>query len=283
MLKIQSSDLLINGFKLHFYRCGTGKTPLILLHGITDDGLCWSRVAEALADICDIVMLDARGHGKSEAPDLDFTYDAMAEDVAGLAAALGLEHPCVLGHSMGAATALTLAGLHPDLPRLILLEDPPPMWNFQAPAAEGKVKLPEEVRLGLKEMIDWMEGVKRMTQAELLAGARAENPGWSESELGPWADAKQRFSLRIVDRFLLGRQMAGDFSSLVRRTTCPALFIQADPQQGAASSPQDVAKLKELLPQLQVAPVKGAGHSIHRDRFEAYIQVVRAALAGPAF
>ena len=180
---------------------------------------------------------------------------------------------------MGAATALALAGLYPELPRAILLEDPPPLWNFPLPQAGGNGQPSEEVRQGLRGLIDWMEGVKRMTQAELLAEVRSDQPEWAEEEVGPWAESKQRFSLRVVDYFLAGRQMAQDFSSLARRITCPALFIQADPLCGAASSPEDVARLKALMPGLQVEMVAGAGHSIHRGRYEQYLRIVRQALA----
>ena len=38
-----------NGITIHYYRTGgDNKPPILLLHGITDSGLCWSRVAHAL-------------------------------------------------------------------------------------------------------------------------------------------------------------------------------------------------------------------------------------------
>ena len=60
MLHLKSDFIVSNGTKLHYYRTGSGTQPLVLAHGITDDGLCWSSVAEALADRFDILMVDAR-------------------------------------------------------------------------------------------------------------------------------------------------------------------------------------------------------------------------------
>ena len=82
-------------------------------------------------------MVDARGHGHSDAPERGYGPAEQAEDLAGVIAALGLERPAVLGHSMGAATALVLAGTYPDVPGAILLEDPPAWWTDWAdtPAA----------------------------------------------------------------------------------------------------------------------------------------------------
>jgi len=70
-------------------------------------------------------MVDARGHGKSEASDSGYDQITMTTEMAGLITNLSLSKPIVLGHSMSAATALHTAALFPDLPLAIILEDPP--------------------------------------------------------------------------------------------------------------------------------------------------------------
>ena len=53
-----------NDLNIHYHRTGgTGKTPLILLHGVMDNGLCWTPVARDLQAQFDVIMPDARGHG----------------------------------------------------------------------------------------------------------------------------------------------------------------------------------------------------------------------------
>ena len=56
-----------NGIRLHYTRTGGDKPPLVLAHGVTDAGLCWTPLAEALAPEYDAIMVDARGHGRSDA------------------------------------------------------------------------------------------------------------------------------------------------------------------------------------------------------------------------
>ena len=99
-----------------------------------------------------------------------------AADLAGVIRALGLKRPAVLGHSMGVASTLVLAGLYPELPRAILLEDPPPWWI----TAEAGVPLTRHspIRLGIIEL-------KRKTREELIAHARSGSPTWPEAELVP--------------------------------------------------------------------------------------------------
>lgn len=50
MAEWQSGDVEANGIRLHYTRTGGKGPPLVLAHGVTDDGLCWTPVAEALQD-----------------------------------------------------------------------------------------------------------------------------------------------------------------------------------------------------------------------------------------
>jgi N-formylmaleamate deformylase len=263
----QAGDIVVNGLMLHYTRTGGAKPPVVLAHGFSDDGLCWTPVAEALAADYDVVMADARGHGRSAAPEQGYGSAEHATDLAGVIRALGLKRPAVLGHSMGAASTLALAGLYPALPRAILLEDPPTWW---APAAvqEAPARL-AALRQGIIEL-------KRKTREELIAHARSGSPTWPEAELGPWADAKLRFSFNIL---LRRDPETVDWPATVRRITCPALLITADPALGALVTPESAAELQALAPQMRIAHIAGAGHSIHREQFARYIEVVRAFLA----
>src|SRR3954468_15126333 len=97
-----AGDIEVNGLRLHYSRTGGDKPPLVLAHGVTDDGLCWTPVAEALEMDYDVIMVDARGHGGSDAPEAGYDSATQAADLAGVIAALGLHKPAILGHSMGA-------------------------------------------------------------------------------------------------------------------------------------------------------------------------------------
>jgi N-formylmaleamate deformylase len=78
---------------------------------------------------------------------------------------------------MGAATAVVLAGTHPDAPGAILLEDPPAWWTGQSDTPAAR-----ERRVAMRERA---LNLKRKTREELIAGQRAEQPGWSDAELEP--------------------------------------------------------------------------------------------------
>ena len=68
---------LSNGIQIHYsrvtppprktspFRMRSTRPPLsiVLLHGVTDNGMCWVRVANALCKDYDLILPDSRGHG----------------------------------------------------------------------------------------------------------------------------------------------------------------------------------------------------------------------------
>lgn len=262
----QAGDVVSNGIRLHYTRTGGAKLALVLAHGVTDSGLCWSPIAEQLAADYDVIMVDARGHGQSDAPESGFDPAAQAADLAGLIAQLGLHKPALMGHSMGAVTVLALAGLYPDVPAAVVLEDPPSFWARPAqPAA------PDEKRA--TAMRTWMESLRTKTREQLIAEARVQNPTWPEAELGPWADAKVAFARNQVRPWTPAAQQP-DWPAIMGRITCPVLAIAADAEKGAALSEEGIVSLKAAVPQVQVVRVAGAGHNIRREQPAAFMAAV---------
>jgi len=271
MLQVSSEFVVSNGVNIHYYRTGGTKPPLVLAHGITDDGLCWTRVAEALSPDYDVIMVDARGHGKSDAPADGYTLRNLGAELAGVIQALKLKKPILMGHSMGAITSLVLAGLFPDLPRAILLEDPPPFWM----ASESDTQNNEVVN----GLTGWIYSNKRKTRDDLLTECRANSPTWSDVELGPWVNSKHRYSLNITALIHPEDMISINFPNLFQQMTCAALFSSADAAKGAAAGEIEIAKIKEMLPQLLVVHVADAGHNIRREQFARYMDIVQKFLA----
>jgi N-formylmaleamate deformylase len=262
------SDYVIsNGVRMHYYRTGGGKPPLVLAHGITDDGMCWSPIAEVLAKDFDVVMVDARGHGKSDAPEDGYTLQNLGMELAGVVQALELDKPILLGHSMGAITALVTAGLYPSVPRAILLEDPPPFWMI----SEGTPR-DENFKNGFTT---WVNSIKRKTREDLLSECREQNPAWSEAELEPWINSKHRVSPKVVELIDPPDMISIDLTNLFKKITCPTLFISAETSRGAASGEKDIAQIKSLISHMKMSHIEGAGHNIRREQFTRYLESIQ--------
>lgn len=267
----QGGEVTANGITIHYHRTGGNKPPLVLSHGATDNGLCWTRLARALEGEYDIIMPDARGHGQSEAPDGGYDSSTRAADLAGFIAALGLEKPAVGGHSMGAMTTFYLAALYPDLPRCAILEDPVFRTETVEPSEQEQRERQERMRREAEER-------RSMTREQLIARGRERSPSWDESEFGPWADAK----MQVSPKFRMGGMRPAEFTAwrdLLPKITCPTLLVTGDPDKGAIVTPEAAAEAERLNPRLKVVRLRGAGHNIRREQFDGFVQAVRDFLA----
>ncbi len=262
-------DVAANGVNIHYYRTGSasdGKPAMLLLHGITDNGLCWQRVALDLQDRFDIVMTDARGHGKSDRLGGEFSVPLLAEDAAGVIRGLGLDKPVVFGHSMGAITAAALAAEHPDLVGALLLEDPPlrDAQRFELPAGFMEERRRE------------FGALRAMSPEERTAKGAALNPGWHALEVEPWAQSKIEVDPAVLGYF--GSFDRYPWREALARIQCPGLLITGDPDKMAIVTPQIAQESVALWPGGEVAHMAGAGHCVHRDRYGETMAAIDAFL-----
>ncbi|HZR00736.1 MAG TPA: alpha/beta hydrolase [Chloroflexota bacterium] len=260
MAQWQDGYVQANGIRIHYTRTGGDKPPVVLCHGSTDSGLCWTPVARALEADYDVVMPDARGHGLSDAPDGGYDHATRADDLAAFIQALGLDRPVVGGHSMGASQTLAFAAAYPDALRAAILEDGGirmPGWN---PPNRGA----PDAALRLKEM----------TREQLIAFARERHPTWAEEELGPWADAKLQVSLKHVN----APRSQLDFRELLPKVTVPILLITSDPERGGGVTPEAAEEAKRIHPDTTVVRLSPAGHNVRREQFAGFVEAVRAFL-----
>jgi pimeloyl-ACP methyl ester carboxylesterase len=118
----------------------------------------------------------------------------------------------------------------------------------------------------------WLTDLQGKPRERIIADQRAQTPHWSDAELEPWADSKIRLSLNVFNR---SRAREVDWADVARKITCPALLITGDPERGAIVTGEQAEALRSMIPQLRIAHIPGAGHSIRRDRFTPYLEAVR--------
>ena len=270
MAEWESGDLIANGIRIHYYRTGRDKPPVVLCHGFSDNGLCWAPVARRLEAKYDVIMLDARGHGLSEAVEDDYDVRSMAADVIGAIAALGLKRPVVMGHSMGGSMATWAAKLAPDAIGAVVLEDP----GYED--LEVNEPDPAEVAARLKGFATWVAGLRSKTVDELAAQCHIESPSWPEDELRPWAESKQQMSPNIAKLSITG---GVPWQTVVADIKCPVLLITADVDRHGIMSAEMAAEAQQLCPTMQVAHIGNVGHNIRREDRGAYLAAVETFLA----
>ncbi len=258
-----------NGIRVHYYRSGGSGASILLLHWIMDSGRCWPVVSEDLAQSYDVVTTDARGHGLTQGDLEGFSVPMLAEDAAGVIRSLGLERPFVYGHSMGAITAAALAAEHPGLVRGVVLEDPP-FFEGSRPQSERE----EQVQ----SRRDWLQELRSLPAEKRLAFGKAMNPKWPDEEIPGWVESKVQFNTAVLE--LAHAAFGGTpWREIVSRIECPVLLITGDPELGAIITPEVAREAARLLKQGELVRIRGAGHNIHRERYEETMRVVKRWLA----
>jgi N-formylmaleamate deformylase len=249
-----------NGIELHYLRTGGAKPPLILLHGLIGNGACWTPVARALEDEYDLVMPDARGHGKSSAPLHGYRYDDQASDVIGLIRSLGLASPIVLGHSLGGMTAAVVASQAAGLIRGVVLVDP----TFLSPERQREV-CDSDVAEQHRRLLGLNEG-------QLVAELRARHARRSSEMLELLAAARLQTRMSAFDVLTPPNP---DYRQLARTIDVPTLLVIGD---SPVVSLETARQLQDLNPRFRVERIEGAGHGVPFDQPERLAAVVRSFL-----
>lgn len=249
-----------NGIDIHYLRTGGDKPPLVLLHGLTGDGACWSLLARALEAEFDVVMPDARGHGQSSTPPHGYSYQDHARDVVGLIQGLGLAAPVLLGHSMGGMTAAVVASQSAAPFRAVILADP----TFLSPEHQREVYE--------SDAVEQHRRLLSLDKAEVLAQARVRH-AHRRAELVELI-AEARMNTRIAAYDVLTPPNPA-YHRLVSAIQVPILLVIAD---NGVVSEETARELQSLNPRLGVEKILDAGHGLHYDQPDRFEKVVRTFL-----
>jgi pimeloyl-ACP methyl ester carboxylesterase len=122
------SHVAVEGRSIAYDHYTGSGDPLVFVHGWCCGRWAFApQVAHFLARGHEILTLDLPGHGDSDPLDGPISMATLADAVRGTMAGVGIDQAIVVGHSMGAATALVLAGSAPEVVKAVVAVDPAPM------------------------------------------------------------------------------------------------------------------------------------------------------------
>lgn len=263
------NDLEVNGVRLHYYRTGNNdKRPLVLVHGFSDNGLCWTPVAHELESEYDVIMPDVIGHGLSERVQPGQKVD-MAADLAGLIRTLELSNPIICGHSMGAMITYQIGVRFPELTNVLILEDPP-WWLDQPSPPENAVEPP---------IATWAKNLVNQTLDELLVQNRNDHPDWPDELVYPLSVSKKQLDPLIID-IMVHRMHAQEVNWLtsVQNVAQRVLLFAGNPELGGIVTEEVTAQVRRLNPKVAIVKFPDVGHLIRFDKYAAYMDALWAFL-----
>ena len=245
---------------LRTVRMGEGK-PIVLLHGLFGAASNWGRVQRRLAEDHLVLALDARNHGASP-HDGVFDYPAMAQDVVETLDAEGVGAACVVGHSMGGKTAMHLALSAPHRVERLLLADIapvsyPPHFRDIAAAMQGIALVPGLTRMEANAAL--MEvAPDPAVRGFLLQNLRfGERPAWriGLDEIAAGLPAIERW------------EASGVYDG-------PVLVLRGERSDYVLPAHRPL--FRALFPRARFATLRDAGHWLHADAPEPFLETVRS-------
>jgi N-formylmaleamate deformylase len=266
------ADAEVGGARLHYYRAGRGdKRPLVLVHGFSDNGLCWTPVARELEGEYDVIMPDMRGHGLSERARPGEDVD-MAADLAELIRSLALDRPVICGHSMGAMVTYQTVLRFPHLARAFALEDPP--WFLSAPSPASPIG-----GQGQNPIAKWAKGLAAISLEDLREGYRRDHPSWPQELIEPMCESKKQLDPGIID-IVAGKVNSQEWPwrKNIQSIAQPMLMFTGDPALGSIVKPDVVAEIRARKRNAEFIAAPGVGHLIRFDAFPLFMNGLRGFL-----
>jgi pimeloyl-ACP methyl ester carboxylesterase len=271
-----------NGVRIHYYRAvpQPGKPVIVMVHGVTDNGLSWTTLTEDLQKTYDIYMLDARGHGLSDPfTDAD-TGDTLVKDVVGFVGVMNLDRPILLGHSMGAATVMRVGAEYRDLARAVIMLDPllgrlpPAVGGPQRPAGASPGSGSSIRRPGAVSM--WGERETLVAQnndpfEDLLAACGRQNRMWDPRDCQYWALSKKQYHGPYSAAQMQAMRGTMAIDDALAKITAPALVLKADASPQVRENDQKAAS---VMKRGKLFHVDGSGHNLHHDKRARTVQLL---------
>jgi esterase len=242
----------------------SGSGPaLTILHGLFGSGRNWAGIARHLAACHRVIALDLRNHGASPwAAAMD--YRELAEDVHATLQALGYSRYALIGHSMGGKTAMVAALAHGDaVERLVVVDIAPVAYP---PHHQGYVRAMRGLDL---------RGLSRRSEADArLAGDvpdAAERAFLIQNLVFDDGRPRWRLNLAAIERAM--PQLAG-FPTMPPsvRYDGPVLFVAGG--RSDYLRPGHEGEIRRLFPSASIARIAGAGHWLHAERPQAFLDLV---------
>jgi pimeloyl-ACP methyl ester carboxylesterase len=278
-------DAVTSDERLAARTIGDAGPRVVFVHGLFGQGRNWTTIAKGLADRHRVTLLDLPNHGSSPWTDR-VDYLDMAKLVAAEFESYG-EPVTLVGHSMGGKVAMTLALRRPELLRALVVVDIAPV---EYPLTGGRTDDPDEEASPFGAYIAAMRAIdltglttrqeaddalrtavpSRMVRGFLLQSLVREGAGAD----GRW---RWRLNLELLERDLERLRGFPD-PGAGAHFDGPVLWIAGANSHYVLA--RDRPRMDELFPATRLVRIKNAGHWVHSEQPEIFLETVRRFLDG---
>ncbi|MES2856626.1 MAG: alpha/beta hydrolase [Bdellovibrionota bacterium] len=261
--------------KFHYQLTGNAESgkKLVFLHGVMGFAANWRRIVKAFEADYQVLAYDQRGHGRSFQPAIGYAPENYAGDLLEIIDELGWQKIDLVGHSMGGRAAYYFASHYPDRVTRLVIEDIGPAMYEKGADFVGRlidsVPVPFATKRDAREWFDtefqkiYSNHPKREQLAEYLYANLIEN----EQKEAVW----RFYEPGVKESIAQGR--AKERWEDIADLKIPTLVIRGE---NSTDLPKEVfQKMLETNPLIEGIEIAGAGHWVHSDKPEQFIEALR--------
>jgi pimeloyl-ACP methyl ester carboxylesterase len=260
---------------LHTTAIGDSGSLVVFAHGLFGQGRNWTQIGKALADPTRsdrhrVLLVDLPHHGRSGWED-QFDYLRVADQVAGL---LSADNPVALvGHSLGGKVAMVLALRHPALVERLCVVDVSPVAYDSLSSFQGYVAAMQGLDLdALSSRSDADTALADAVPDQTVRGFLLQN---LRRDAGGW---RWQMNLDVLGSAL---PVIGGWPEDQLAGTAPyggpVLWVAGERSDYIAPSYADA--MGRWFPANRRVTVKDAGHWVHSEQPEVFVEILRRFLA----
>jgi esterase len=256
------------GVELAYREWGAADAPaLVLLHGGGLSSAEWTDAAPSFASTHRVLAPDARGCGDSDDdPQRRYGVSDIAADLESLRMELGLARFALLGHSFGAVAACVYAATYPDVVEALVMVDGGPADHVR-PASLRDPPLSFETRDAAAAAL--AKALPRGYPGRYLDSRFATLPDGSLT----W---RSDMAGRVAWSKAGGEPLIKGLWPYVEALQAPTLVLHGSDSPLFAL--ENAVKMTTVNPHIRLVDVPDAGHFVHIDQPEAFINLVAAFL-----
>lgn len=255
--------IVVNNITLGYDDHGVG-LPVLFLHAFPLNRSMWN--GEVIGLLREgryrLVALDWRGFGESDIADGNSTMEMLADDVAGLMDALGMQDAVLCGLSMGGYAAFAFLRKFPQRVRGIILADTRP----GADTVDGRQNREQVAQLAEKEGVEAIADL--MLPKLLTEETRRERPE-VELRTRQMINAATPQGIAAASR---GMALRVDATDALGTISCPSLVIVGN--EDMLTPPAIAQEYAAVIQNAQLNVIIHAGHLANLEQPEAFLQAI---------
>ncbi|MEV2269022.1 alpha/beta fold hydrolase [Nonomuraea africana] len=249
--------------QLYTRSAGTG-VPVVLLHAFPLSSAMWLAQREGLAASCQVITPDLRGFGGSRLGEDEPSIDLMADDVAALLDAEGVERAVIGGQSMGGYVTMAFCRRHPDRVLGVILADTKASQDTDE-ARQNRERIARQV------LADGTDVLVEEVLPGLLGQTTKERRAMVFGRVRGLVQAAPPGAVAWAQRAMAGRPDSFDTLAALK---APALVIVGE--EDRLTTRDDAEAMLRAVPDGRLTVIERAGHLSAVEQPEAFNAAVAA-------